>query len=416
MLPPAMSMGLPKSIGFISGLGFVWGLAFVMGCQFDEGGYNPAGTDFAVANTMHPGEGLVGEAGLADGPALDARLDGHTADQSVDTKATDSTLDGQSPDTKVDTTAPPDTVKPDTVAHDTTLDSPPIPPDSTSDTVKPCLATDEDGDTIMDGCDNCESVYNPSQTDMDNDKVGDACDPDLDGDGIANESGDNNLDGDLEDNDVDADDDNDGVPDVRDPNSLVFQEARFAKLATDNFFATDMDTTATWGLVPGLGTCSADGALLAFALLKSSVLPATVTDYMAETSFTFNTQGIDVSGGLFFRAEDTVSGQSGYLCSLRRETAAMTWSLVLSAHQDGSTLPSKEEKSATPFILPVDATIRLRIIAKGDSLKCLMVSPVPNAQPEELNPTWSNYASGSVGLWSDKGRACFDYLTVVDAL
>jgi hypothetical protein len=36
---------------------------------------------------------------------------------------------------------------------------------------------DEDGDTVLDRCDNCPDVYNPTQDDGDNDGVGDACDP-----------------------------------------------------------------------------------------------------------------------------------------------------------------------------------------------------------------------------------------------
>ena len=35
---------------------------------------------------------------------------------------------------------------------------------------------DADGDRIMDYCDNCVHVFNPSQDDSDHDGVGDACD------------------------------------------------------------------------------------------------------------------------------------------------------------------------------------------------------------------------------------------------
>ncbi|MHC4758779.1 MAG: hypothetical protein ACYTE8_08990 [Planctomycetota bacterium] len=46
---------------------------------------------------------------------------------------------------------------------------------------------DDDGDGVMNGLDNCPSVYNPSQDDSDGDGIGNACDesgspiPDLDG-------------------------------------------------------------------------------------------------------------------------------------------------------------------------------------------------------------------------------------------
>jgi len=54
--------------------------------------------------------------------------------------------------------------------------------DTGGDGIPPCwnpaLADhDEDGDQIVDGCDNCPADSNPDQEDLDHDGVGDACDP-----------------------------------------------------------------------------------------------------------------------------------------------------------------------------------------------------------------------------------------------
>ena len=90
-------------------------------------------------------------------------------------------------------------------------------------------AADLDGDGLINGLDNCPSVWNPDQGDLDSDKLGDACDvcpivanatvcpkpgpDDLDGDGVANGSDDcpNIANADQKDQD------SDGKGDVCDP-------------------------------------------------------------------------------------------------------------------------------------------------------------------------------------------------------
>ena len=48
--------------------------------------------------------------------------------------------------------------------------------------------SDQDGDGVGNGTDNCPNVANSGQTDFDGDNQGDACDSDSDGDGVANDT------------------------------------------------------------------------------------------------------------------------------------------------------------------------------------------------------------------------------------
>jgi hypothetical protein len=105
--------------------------------------------------------------------------------------------------------------------------------------------TDDDGDGVADGPDNCPLAGNAGQADQDGDATGDACDPDVDGDGLdaaqedargtdaakpdtdddgAGDAADNcptaanggqtDTDGDGQGDACDADDDGDGLPDA----------------------------------------------------------------------------------------------------------------------------------------------------------------------------------------------------------
>ncbi|MDB2409674.1 thrombospondin type 3 repeat-containing protein [Pseudomonadales bacterium] len=49
------------------------------------------------------------------------------------------------------------------------------------------VATDVDGDGLVDDTDNCPADANPNQENLDGDNVGDVCDPDIDGDGVRND-------------------------------------------------------------------------------------------------------------------------------------------------------------------------------------------------------------------------------------
>jgi len=94
--------------------------------------------------------------------------------------------------------------------------------------------TDDDGDGILDGSDNCVTKANPDQTDTDEDGAGDACDADDDGDGVLDvddafpfnpgESTDADNDG-VGDN-ADLDDDNDGLSDLMEIHLAKVDERR----------------------------------------------------------------------------------------------------------------------------------------------------------------------------------------------
>jgi len=60
--------------------------------------------------------------------------------------------------------------------------------DTDSDGLGDACDDDDDGDTVLDGADNCPLATNALQHDLDDDGLGDVCDDDLDGDGYANAS------------------------------------------------------------------------------------------------------------------------------------------------------------------------------------------------------------------------------------
>ena len=55
-------------------------------------------------------------------------------------------------------------------------------PDTNNDGIKDCLVSDKDGDDVLDGDDNCPTIFNSDQADFDLDGKGDACDLDDDND------------------------------------------------------------------------------------------------------------------------------------------------------------------------------------------------------------------------------------------
>jgi Zn-dependent metalloprotease len=112
------------------------------------------------------------------------------------------------------------------------------PPDTDCDGQDNFEDTDDDGDHILDGQDNCRNVFNPGQENTDGDGQGDACDDDDDNDGRLDQLDNcpltpnpNQLDDDFDGiGDVCDDDDGDGVMNPED-------NCRF----DPNFFQEDTD-------------------------------------------------------------------------------------------------------------------------------------------------------------------------------
>ncbi len=101
--------------------------------------------------------------------------------------------------------------------------------DTDSDLTGNACDADDDGDEILDGADNCPLVSNADQLDTDGDQSGNACDDDDDGDGVDDDSDafpldpneTTDVDGDEIGDNADTDDDNDEILDGADNCPLV---------------------------------------------------------------------------------------------------------------------------------------------------------------------------------------------------
>jgi len=113
--------------------------------------------------------------------------------------------------------------------------------DTDTDGTGDACSNDNDGDGIDDGSDNCPVNANPGQEDLDLDTIGDVCDTDIDGDTVANTTDVFPLDatetidtdGDGIGNTADSDDDNDGVADGADTGTSPIDSTTACSLLRD---------------------------------------------------------------------------------------------------------------------------------------------------------------------------------------
>ena len=126
------------------------------------------------------------------------------------------------------------------------------------------LQDDADSDDFGDACDNCPAVFNPAQADADGDLVGDICDPDLDGDGVDNDEDNCPSAANGSQQDSDADD----VGDVCDSCPAVYNPGRLVARDVDSWLeAFDARHASITALAPNrhdfvggdTGTAIADG-------------------------------------------------------------------------------------------------------------------------------------------------------------
>jgi len=110
-------------------------------------------------------------------------------------------------------------------------------------------APDADGDGVVDGLDNCPSIFNLEQADLDGDDIGDACDQDDDGDGVADLS-----DAFPQDPTEWSDSDGDGIGDNSDEETCDGIDNDGDGIADNGFdlheFYPDADGDGQYGLVP----------------------------------------------------------------------------------------------------------------------------------------------------------------------
>jgi len=258
---------------------------------------------------------------------------------------------------------------------------------------------DSDGDGYPDGADNCVDVYNPGQEDVDEDDVGDLCD---NCQSVPNHEQEN-LDGDALGDACDGDRDNDTVPNSRDP---------FPDSPNDVAYFSELEVSeqhfwvfgGEW-VFSGSGTfCQNDvtGEVVRSHLTDGQL---SAIDYLAETVVTiddYQTGAWETLAGLTFRVDEVGSNvYDGYVCAINPEDLSLD---LLSFEDDIGSYIDYSPSSSVPPAGPY----HLRITADGQLLTCELLPSGPM-----LQSNLPDHATGTVGFFTHRTAACFEYLMVI---
>ena len=238
---------------------------------------------------------------------------------------------------------------------------------------------DGDGDGVGDLCDNCQAVANPLQENQDSDAMGDACDGDRDGD---------------------------QVPNDRDPRPTVPDQVYYfdeLDVSQEHFYVQEGD----WAFDGAGALCqAASEATTTRARLNDTQM--TVTNYLAETlvhvgDHYTGDQGVP-EAGLAFRVSDVAAYNfAGYVCAVNPRDRSLDFISFSSSNWDWI------EYSANDTI-PAAGPYHLRITAAGNNITCELLPDGPLL----IAPNHTDNPTGTVGFFTNRAAACWDYLVVTE--
>ena len=285
---------------------------------------------------------------------------------------------------------------------------------------------DADGDGFGDLCDNCSAKQNTNQADSDSDGLGDLCDncptqananqQDSDLDGVGNAC-DNcpqqanlqqaNLDADAFGDVCDDDKDGDTLINARDPRPMTADTLGYAATLDQTSFS-DFEGVGWTGQSNGICT-SDDQKYGAWVRLLPSALA--LTDVVAQTQIqvasTAPPSGGWSSVGMSLRTQNPYQS---YLCHIDLGNRRLRlWRMT---SPGGTPAFTFSESAANSVATGTSFTMRFSI--KAEALTCSLVDPQGQTLLS-LSGGSPVLTTGTVGLYTYRAEACFDYLTVIAA-